>query len=553
MLHTYVRLFASGLVFGLVALAWPGAPGAMAQAVAAKETAAYRSPYDVVFTTPIAQLIGDLERSERGDPRLESEIPFEHWYSRKTLERWGSWGPPARIYPPPRGAWEWPVERKRERVIAVALKFQGYEYQHHHVPDWNPPSDWPWMKVKAGHNGRGVDCSNFTGFVYNQGFGLHVTGDVHRQSELRFAEGPGPERKTPMHRLELPDAYKDRIAALRTGDLLYVRASPEGKISHVVLWVGAIGKSPDGTPLIIDSHGDGRAATARASIFPKGCGSVRSARIRGTTIARTTRCGFFVRLRGEPALEPGKDDDVAGLEGKVAVVTGASRAIGRAIAERLASDGAAVVVNYARGKADAVDVVRGITANGGRALAVQADLGSVADVRRLFHEAMEALGRLDILVNNAAVYRQAGLSEVTEDDYDSVFNLNVRGVLFALSEAARRMEKGGRIINISSDLSVQPDLERSIYGASKAAVDHMTRVAAKELGHRGITVNSVLPGPTVPGMFALAPEAIQQAAAKRSPAGRLGTPRDVADVVAFLASEESRWVTGQVILATGGG
>ncbi len=244
---------------------------------------------------------------------------------------------------------------------------------------------------------------------------------------------------------------------------------------------------------------------------------------------------------------------MAALTGRVAIVTGGSRAIGRAIAERLADDGAAVVVNFAQGRDDADATVAAIVERGGRALAVQADLATVAGVRSLFAQAAEALGRLDILVNNAAIYRQAAFEEITEADYDAVFNLNVRGVLFCLQEAARRMADGGRIINISSDLSVQPDLQRAVYGASKAAIDHFTRVAARELGRRGITVNSVLPGPTVPGMFALVPEEIQRSAALRSPMGRLGTPGDIADVVAFLASESARWVTGQVILATGGG
>jgi len=241
------------------------------------------------------------------------------------------------------------------------------------------------------------------------------------------------------------------------------------------------------------------------------------------------------------------------LNGKSAIVTGASRAIGRAIAERLAREGAAVVVNFTQGEAEAHAVVAAINAAGGRAVPVRADMAVPDDIARLWSAAEDRFGPVAILVNNAAIYRQAPLADITVEDYEAVFGVNVRGVLFALREAARRLTDGGRIINISSDLSVQPDIERAVYGASKAAVDHLTRVAAKELGRRGITVNSVLPGPTVPGMFALAPEPIQKAAAARSPMGRLGTPRDIADVVAFLASEEARWVTGQVILATGGG
>ncbi|WP_165229572.1 NlpC/P60 family protein [Aquisphaera insulae] len=214
----------------------------------------YRSPYRVAFTYPVAELIGDLERTERGDPRLEAEIPFERWYSKKSLERWHSWGPEPRAYPVPREIEAWPVERKRERVIATALRFQGYAYQHHHIPDWNPPAGWPWQKTCAGRDGKGVDCSNLTGFVYNQAFGLRLNTDVHRQSQEEAAREPGG-RSHRLHRVELPAGYDERLRALRTGDLVFIR-SREGKISHVVIWVGPIGQSPDDVPLIIDSHGE---------------------------------------------------------------------------------------------------------------------------------------------------------------------------------------------------------------------------------------------------------------------------------------------------------
>lgn len=218
------------------------------------EDGAYRSPYGVEFHFPEAELIGDLERTERGDHRLEAEIPFHHWYARRTLERWHAWGPPARDYPPPPGLEEWSVDRKRERVVAVALRFRGYAYQHHHVPDWNPPPGWPWKETCAGANGKGVDCSNLTGFVYNLGFGLRLSTDVHVQSEERAARGPG-RQATRLHAVELPPSYEERIKALRTGDLLFIR-NRGGKVSHVVIWVGPIGRSPDGVPLVIDSHGE---------------------------------------------------------------------------------------------------------------------------------------------------------------------------------------------------------------------------------------------------------------------------------------------------------
>ena len=212
----------------------------------------YRSPYKVEFTLP--DLIADLEHGERGDPRLEAEVPFHEWYSRRTLERWHSWGPPPRSYPPPAGLERWNLERKRERAVAVALRFLGYAYQHHHIPDWNPPEDWPWMKCCAGKNGKGVDCSNFTGFVYNIGFGLRLNSDVHLQSQERAAKGH-EGKSLALDRVELPASFEERLRVLRTGDLIYIRAR-SGKISHVVLWVGPIGRSPDGSPLIIDSHGE---------------------------------------------------------------------------------------------------------------------------------------------------------------------------------------------------------------------------------------------------------------------------------------------------------
>jgi len=215
---------------------------------------AYRSPYRVEFTVPTTELAGDLERTERGDYRLEGEVAFPQWYTPRTQERWGAWGPRARDYPPPPGVELWPAETKRERVVAVALRFRGYSYQHHHIPDWNPPPGWAWKETCAGANGRGVDCSNLTGFVYNLGFGLRLSTDVHIQAEERTARGPG-ERRTRLQAVELPSSYEDRLAALRTGDLVYIR-NRGSKISHVVIWVGPIGQAPDGGPLVIDSHGE---------------------------------------------------------------------------------------------------------------------------------------------------------------------------------------------------------------------------------------------------------------------------------------------------------
>ena len=240
------------------------------------------------------------------------------------------------------------------------------------------------------------------------------------------------------------------------------------------------------------------------------------------------------------------------LINKVAIVTGASRSIGKAIALRLAENGAIVVVNYRSGADEAQAVVDEITSKGGQAIAMQADIGKIADIRRLFQRVIDLFGKLDILVNNAGIARGGLVAEVSEEDYNAVFDLNVKGVLFCLQEAALRMQDNGRIVNVSSSTTLFPSSGGAVYAASKAAEKLFTEVLAKELGGKGITVNSVVPGPTSPGMFDNAPPEHQKMASASSPFNRLGQPEDIADVVSFLVSEESRWITGQHILANGG-
>jgi 3-oxoacyl-[acyl-carrier protein] reductase len=240
------------------------------------------------------------------------------------------------------------------------------------------------------------------------------------------------------------------------------------------------------------------------------------------------------------------------LAGKVALVSGASRGIGRGIAERLAQNGATVVVNYSGSEQEAKQVVEAIASAGGKAKAWQANFSKIDDIRQLFQEVSDRFGQLDILVNNAGTGIVAAIADVTKADYNKVFDLNVRGVLFAMQEAAKRMNDGGRIINISSTTTIHPESGMAVYAASKAAIKLFTAVMAKEVGERGITVNTVMPGPTIPGMFGNMPPEVQQQAAASSPFNRVGTPQDIADIVAFLASEEARWLTGQDICANGG-
>jgi cell wall-associated NlpC family hydrolase len=210
--------------------------------------------YALRYSYPLDDLIGDLLHGERGDAERESDIPHREWYSHETRRRFGAWGPEQRIYSPLAGLADRTLTWQRERVIATAARFIGYEYQHHHIPDWNPPADWPWKECCAGRNGRGVDCSNFTSFVYNQGFGIKMNSAIEHQSELRRALEHG-EGWVTVRRIDLPANFEQRQKSLRTGDLLYICGREGGPVTHVVIWVGGLCDSPSGTPMLIDSHG----------------------------------------------------------------------------------------------------------------------------------------------------------------------------------------------------------------------------------------------------------------------------------------------------------
>lgn len=240
---------------------------------------------------------------------------------------------------------------------------------------------------------------------------------------------------------------------------------------------------------------------------------------------------------------------MASLSGKVAIVTGSSRGIGRAIAERLAEDRAIVVVNYGTSGEKAQQVVTGIQAKGGKAVAVQADMSQVAEARRLVIDTVEQFGRLDILVNNAGRFMTRPLLETTEDDFDQIIALNAKGPYFAMQEASKVMKEGGRIVNISTDGTHLSFPGATAHLGSKAALEQYTKGLANELALRGITVNTVSPGFTETGMMT---DQFRQIGIQMSPLRRLGTPKDIADVVAFIISEEARWLTGQNIHAGGG-
>jgi 3-oxoacyl-[acyl-carrier protein] reductase len=241
------------------------------------------------------------------------------------------------------------------------------------------------------------------------------------------------------------------------------------------------------------------------------------------------------------------------LKGKVAIVTGGSRGIGRAISQHLAAAGAAVIVNYAGNEAAARETIGLVEKGGGTASAVRADVGQPAEIRRLFDEAIERHDRVDILVNNAGVVLYKLVKDTTEEDFDRIFKVNVRGLFFALKEAATRLAEGGRVINFSSTTTRVMLPTYATYSASKAAVEQLTRVFAKEMGPRRITVNAVLPGPVNTELFheGKTPEVVARLAAL-SAFNRIGEPEDIARVVAFLATDEAGWISGQCLGVNGG-
>jgi 3-oxoacyl-[acyl-carrier protein] reductase len=239
------------------------------------------------------------------------------------------------------------------------------------------------------------------------------------------------------------------------------------------------------------------------------------------------------------------------LEGKTALVTGASRGIGRAIAQRLARDGAKVIVNFVAAEKPAQEAVAAIQAEGGQAVAIQADVTVRADLRRLFEQTVAAFGTLDILVNNAGYGTRMPMAAVTEEIYDRIFSFT-KATFFAQQLAADVLADNGRIINLSTGITRGWAEGAAVYGGSKAAIEMFTRSQSKELGKRGITVNAVLPGVTQTELTDKIPAAVREDAARRSSFGRIGEPDDIADIVAFLASHDARWITGQMIVANGG-
>lgn len=244
------------------------------------------------------------------------------------------------------------------------------------------------------------------------------------------------------------------------------------------------------------------------------------------------------------------------LKGKVALVTGASKGIGVAIAKKLASEGAAVIVNYASDKTGADKTVNDIETNGGRAIPVQGSVANADDVARMFAEASTAFGKIDILVNNAGVYGFQALEDITIDEYQRQFGINVLGPILTTKEALKYFPaEGGSVINISSVISESPSPGTAVYSSTKGAVDTLTRQLAAELAAKNIRVNTVSPGLTATeggDTAGIRGSELEQSIVANTPLGRVGQPEDIAGAVAFLASNDAGWITGERINAAGG-
>ncbi|MBB6731099.1 SDR family oxidoreductase [Cohnella zeiphila] len=241
------------------------------------------------------------------------------------------------------------------------------------------------------------------------------------------------------------------------------------------------------------------------------------------------------------------------LNGKVAIVTGASRGIGRQIAIQLAQSGAKTVVNYSSNRESADEVVKAIGQAGGEAVAISADVGKVSEVEKLFSETLERFGRVDILVNNAGIMNNMPIAEMTEELFDRHFAINVKGTYFACRQAMKLMAPGGTIVNFSTSVSGATLPTYSVYAATKGAVEQLTRQLAKEFGPKDIVINCIAPGQVATELFlnGKSPELVDSFS-RMNAFGRLGEPEDIANALELLVSDKARWITGQTIRVNGG-
>lgn len=224
----------------------------------------YSSPYDVRFTTPDSTRLAGFDAWPWNDASAQAVVAASEWYTADTATRWGSWGPRARAYPAPSRPMD--ATTARERVISVAAALIGLDYQHHHVPAWNPPPTWPWKDVRSGRRGPGLDCSNFLGFVFSYALGIGLPTGIAAQAELHRAPVEGRLRSSRVAQIE--GGYDDLVAELKPADIVYVR-SDAGAVSHAVLWLGTCGTGLGTAPLVLDAHGAG-VLDARRTLIPAG-------------------------------------------------------------------------------------------------------------------------------------------------------------------------------------------------------------------------------------------------------------------------------------------
>lgn len=245
------RMKSNRITLSFLVLATGAAPGLPSSA-----QQDYVSPYKVELTAPMSEFLAADRSPPRDDWRLEAKVPYENWYSREVRKEYGAWGPGPRHYPPIPNQKDAPLNWKRQRVLAVACKYIGLPYQHHHIPDWDPPESWPWKPVAYGRNSKGVDCSDFTSWVYNYGLGIKLDTGIRQQADIEQIAGPGGDGSITVRTLRDDNGYEDLVRKLKTGDLLYIK-NKKGVVGHVIMWVGEHGRSPDGVPLIIDCTGLG--------------------------------------------------------------------------------------------------------------------------------------------------------------------------------------------------------------------------------------------------------------------------------------------------------
>ena len=219
------------------------------------DRSAYKAPYSIALSFDVKDLMGDLVSGPRADPKEQSSVDFKNWYAEANIKRWGYWGPPSKHYPAPAGLSERKAQWKRERVLAVGMSLVGRGYQHHHIPEWDPPAGWPAQADLKRPVAKGLDCPNFVSFAFNQALGFKLPSAIGNLGAMKDAPGPGEGHSTPVQRIEVPRDYAAFGTVLRSGDILFMK-SGDGTITHCILWIGDIGKSPEKQPLILDSTGE---------------------------------------------------------------------------------------------------------------------------------------------------------------------------------------------------------------------------------------------------------------------------------------------------------